>query len=378
MNKIINIVSAFAVILLMTACEGMMDIHKDYLEGGEKVYLSKPLSVNFRAGHDRVVAELVLYNSPNVKTVDISWNSGRDTQSTPVSLSTGLDTLLIPITGLEERAYTFTLVTTDAYGNHSLPFTGTSAAYGALFQASLNNQPIRQIDIAENGGQIQWVTSLDFLLSNEIQYVSKNGENLTVLVPAGVVAALPEAKVSSKVTYRSLFLPETTAIDTFYTEWSEYETAFPESILADKSTFTMVYFTSQSPQDGGYAMNVIADNNNNTFWQSAWNPLAYLPHTIVVDMGKSRHIVKVGLSRRSDVGDTKTVHVLVGPDYDPNAGTWKEIGTVFFPNDDRSLIRQVIDIEPTKDTEGRYMKLYFTDSYRSQYVAIAEIDVYID
>ncbi|GAP73357.1 hypothetical protein SAMD00024442_8_55 [Candidatus Symbiothrix dinenymphae] len=363
--------------MTLTACEGMMDVHKDYLEGGEKVYLSKPLSVNFLAGQGRVVAELVLYNSPNVKTVDITWdngNGGKDALSTPVSPSTGLDTLFIPITGLEEKAYTFTLVTTDAYDNHSLPFTGTGTVYDTLFQASTAHQPVLQIDLTETGGQLSWTPTLDYLLGSEIRYVSKTDETLTVFAPAGVSASLPDAKVASKVTYRSLFLPEPSAIDTFYTAWAEYETAFPANILLDKTTFVVLGVSSEATDGGGRFM--VNDNDPATYWQSAWNPLAGFPHWIILDMNESRHVVKVNLTRRPDQASNKTVQVFVGdiPTYGDAA--WKPIGSVVFPSSGSAQV--TLDVLPATDSQGRYIQVYYDDAYIVTYVSLAEIDVYID
>ncbi|GHT55007.1 hypothetical protein AGMMS49982_20470 [Bacteroidia bacterium] len=368
--------------MTLTACEGMMDVHKDYLEGGEKVYLSKPLSVNFLAGQGRVVAELVLYNSPNVKTVDITWdngNGGKDALSTPVSPSTGLDTLFIPITGLEEKAYTFTLVTTDAYDNHSLPFTGTGTVYDTLFQASTAHQPVLQIDLTETGGQLSWTPTLDYLLGSEIRYVSRTDETLTVFAPAGVPASLPDAKVASKVTYRSLFLPEPSAIDTFYTAWAEYETAFPANILLDKTTFVVVGVSDESTSDGHdrYGAN---DNDPATYWQSYWNPVGYagapFPHWIIFDLNESRHVIKVNLTRRPDQASNKNVQVFVGDDPAHDAATWKPIGAVLFPNG--NPLQQTLDVAPATDSQGRYLKVQYGDAYIDTYVSLAEIDVYVD
>ncbi|GAP71538.1 hypothetical protein SAMD00024442_134_2 [Candidatus Symbiothrix dinenymphae] len=382
MKTRINLVSAFAVILMMTACEGMMDVHKDYLEGGEKVYLSKPLSVNFRAGYGRVVAELVLYNSPNVKTVDISWNNGnggKETQSTPVSPSTGLDTLFIPITGLEEKAYTFTLVTSDAYGNHSLPFTDAGTVYDTLFQASTVHQPISQIVLTEDGGQLSWTESLDYLLGSEIRYASGSNDTLTVFAPADVSASLPNVKIGSKVTYRSLFLPEPSAIDTFYTAWAEYETAFPATLLLDKTRFGLVGVSSESSVDNCVGA-MANDNNTATYWQSYWNPVGYagapFPHWIIFDLNESRHVIRVILTRRSDQAATKTVQVFVGDDPAHDAVTWKLIGSVLFPNSNPP--QQTLDVVPATDSQGRYLKVNYIDSHQNTYVSLAEIDVYVD
>jgi hypothetical protein len=153
MKKIGNISFMLATLFFLFACDGMMDFHTKYLESGEIVYLPRPVSVDFLAGRERVLLRIELYNSPNVKTVDIFWNNGQDSIIVPVSSSTGLDTILINIPNLKEGSYTFTAWTTDAYGNHSLPTTGFSGSYGEMYQNSLSNQPVWQIFLTEDGGQ---------------------------------------------------------------------------------------------------------------------------------------------------------------------------------------------------------------------------------
>jgi hypothetical protein len=386
---------------IFASCESMMDIHKDYLKDGEIVYLPKPLSVSFRAGRDQVVAEVVLYNSPNVKTVDISWYNGRrdTTQITPVSASTGLDTLFIPITGLEEKAYTFTMVTTDADGNHSLPFTETGAAYGALFQSSLANQPIAKIDITEDGGQITWTPTLDYLLCSEIRYVTGSGGTASVTVPAGFAAALPDATAGTKVTYRSLFLPELTAIDTFYTAWVEYATAFPAMILLSKSRMQVLALSDETPSAVHWGdptipgKNCILDDERKTFWSSQWDGTPPgLPHWALIDLGVSRNIVRIEVTRRSgDWGvnfylpDTKTVVYYMSdaitdnpvyatygnPDSDDR---FTKLGEVEFEND-QNVITKTTDFAGT--VGGRYLLLYLPDAHGGQhYTSIADLVIY--
>jgi hypothetical protein len=380
MRKIINITLVLAACTVFSACENMMDIHQKYIEdGGEIVYLPKPLSTDFLAGKNRVVLRMALYNSPNVKTVDVYWNNGKDSVAVPVTLSAKLDTVFVSVPVSEEKAYTFTVYTSDAYGNRSLPVTGFGTAYGEMFQSSLVNQPVGRISLTEEGGLVQWSAPLENLLINEVRYLAKSNDSITVQTPIGINSLLPNIKAASHFDYRSLYLPEPNAIDTFYVDWVKYESTFPEMVLLDKSKF-IVLAASDASGDGG-GMTSIIDNDPHTYWHSDWWVAAPFPHWIIVDMGKSRSsICRIELWRRqfTEYTDTKTVQFLVSDNPAYNASTWRSIGSVVFSNV-RGADFQILNVTPGTDTSGRYLKLFMPDNNgRSTITSLSEMDVYIN
>ena len=56
---------------LFSSCENMMEVHKQFVEGGEKVYASKLDESNFFAGHNQVYFKFYMTNTTNIKTVDL-------------------------------------------------------------------------------------------------------------------------------------------------------------------------------------------------------------------------------------------------------------------------------------------------------------------
>jgi hypothetical protein len=381
MKKIVNILLILTLLTCLFSCEGMMDAHKQYVEDGEIVYMPKPETVEFLAGRYRVVLRIVLYNSPNVKSVDIYWDNKADSLIYPVTTSTGLDTFEIEIPDLEERSYTFTVWTTDAYKNHSLPIIGFSNSYGDLFQSSLVNQPIWKIALTEEGGEITWSSIVEHLVSAQIRYIDKEDNEQIVTTPSTVSTALcPNVKASSKFTYRSLFLPEKNAIDTFYVNWGEYETPFPEMLLLNKAEFTVLEVSSETASDGG-GMHKIIDNDLNTYWHSQWSGgNAPFPHWILLDLGSSRNICRIEIYRRmnSQFSDTKTVQFSVGDTPVWNSPSWKSIGEVVFSNVVGEN-QQILDIPSSVDTDGRYMRIFLPDNNgRQTYAAISEIYIYVN
>jgi hypothetical protein len=217
-NFIVSLIIAFCLI----ACEDMMDIHKKYVEGGEITYAPKLDSVQFLAGNNRILFQFWLKSAPNVRTVNLYWNSHADSLIIPVTPSAGLDSLSVFIENLEEQTYTFDALTTDIYGYSSLISSGISTSYGNIFQSTLNPRQINRILISSMEGTVSWYSSPVNLLATEVRYTDTNGEIQIIQTPANESSTIcPQADPASTFEYRSLFLPEPVAVDTFYVDWVE-------------------------------------------------------------------------------------------------------------------------------------------------------------
>ncbi|WP_082592066.1 DUF4998 domain-containing protein [Candidatus Symbiothrix dinenymphae] len=373
--------------ITLTACDGMMDFHQKYVEGGEIVYLPPPQSVEFLAGKDRVVVKIAFYNSPNTKSIDVYWNNAQDSliYLLPAPLSAGADTVYVSVPLEEEKGYNFTVYSTDAHGNRSLPSTGFGTAYGAMYQSSLSNQPMRRIALSDDGGMLQWSLKSEGLYSKEVSYRKNDNLDSVVTTPADTTTTiLPNAKSASQVTYRSSFLPEPTAIDTFYTAWQQYETPFPAIILLNKAHMTAVLCSSEQVNDGGGMQSILTDDPT-TFWHSGYQGTVHqYPHWIVVDMGKSHsNIVKIELFRRLGNTDTKNVNIYVSATLDapanPVVAPWQYLGNVLFTYDSSPLYEsETLDIPSGTDTSGRYLLLYLPDGNRAPYNSLSRLDIYTD
>src|SRR3546814_16295689 len=61
-------------------------------------------------------------------------NNGRDSVEVPINKTTGIDTVRVMIDNLQERIYTFEIVTYDNDGNKSVPSIGNGESYGDNYQ----------------------------------------------------------------------------------------------------------------------------------------------------------------------------------------------------------------------------------------------------
>lgn len=374
MKRIYSLAILATFILSFTSCEDFMDIHKEYIEGGEIIYAPKPDSVYFIAGKGRVLFNCRTYNAPNVRSIDVYWNDGLDSLIIPVELKTGYDSISVILDNLEEKSYTFNIQATDNFGHKSLFMTDFGTSYGDTYQATLNDRLIESLSLSDQEGTIKWYYAPQYLVRSEVRYVKKDGSQAIAKVPStDDLVLLPDVKSGSTFEYRSLYIPEAAAIDTFATAWKEYETPFSIEYKYDCSSWKVLSVSDVSTSEGG-GMDALIDDDLSTYWQSAYEDGdAPLPHWAVIDMQTPKKISRVELYRRSGNTDTKSVELYVSDQPDANTGNWTKIGIAVFDEGDSSSITLP---ETTGAGKGRYLKLLLPDSNREPYTSVAEVYVY--
>lgn len=373
MKRIYSLVVFVISVLFFTSCDDFMDVHKEYIEGGEIIYAPKPDSVNFIAGEGRILFNCRTYNAPNVRSVDVYWNDRLDSLIIPVELNTGYDSISVILDNMEEKSYTFNIQTTDNFGHKSLFVTSFGTSYGDVYRATLNDRGIKSLSLSDKEGTIEWYSAPMHLVRNEIRYKKNDGSQTTVKISSiDNLAKLPDVKPGSTFEYRSLYIPEEVAIDTFATAWKEYETPFPAEYKYDRSLWEVLSVSDVSTSEGG-GMAALIDGDLSTYWQSAYEGGdAPLPHWAVIDMQTSKKISRIELYRRTGNKDAKSIELYVSDHPDANAVGWIQIGTVVFEEGDSSSIT----IPGSIDMKGRYLKLLLPDSNREPYTSVAEVYVY--
>lgn len=207
-----------------------MDIHKEFIKDGEMMYAPKADSMAVYSGKNRIKIKSWVYNGKFVESVYFFWNSRQDSLVVPVSFNPGMDSVEIVIPDLKENAYTFELLTLDQRGVWSLPTSGFASAYGEKFQSLLSGRNIKSALINDGVGKISWNSPDEKLFCTEVQYTKKSEESVLVRSYQNESETICEdVDEHAGYKFRSLFLPEPTAIDTFYTEWSD-ELYFPAMI----------------------------------------------------------------------------------------------------------------------------------------------------
>ncbi|MGY0036732.1 DUF5013 domain-containing protein [Pedobacter sp. NJ-S-72] len=104
--------------------------------------------------------------------------------------------------------------------------------YGDLYQSSLINRGIAKAEMQADGSAlINWadVNSDAGSVSMDVKYTDVSGKLRDILVksvPTGLSTSLPNFKNGSGISYRTAYKPTTTAIDTFYVAYQNYNVKF--------------------------------------------------------------------------------------------------------------------------------------------------------
>jgi len=210
------------VAVLYTACTKQDDFKK-FVEGGEISYTGKLDSVKMFSGDNRVLLKGLFLADPKVVKCKIFWNNGQDSVVLPIVKKNAIDTLVYSIQNVTEGLQNFTIYTFDKVGNKSVPVYANARSYGDRYKASLSN---RGINLAQTGSD--GVTKIDWLgmdrltgvFATEVQYTNNSNQTVTIKAPIDATSTvLSNFKTSSTIKYRTLFLPDTSCVDTFKTDF---------------------------------------------------------------------------------------------------------------------------------------------------------------
>lgn len=359
---------------LFSSCGDFMDIHKEYIEGGEIIYAPKPDTISFVAGKGRILFRCRAYNSPNVKTVNVYWNDSLDSLIIPVSFNAGIDSIEQVLDNMPEKSYTFNVCMVDNFDHRSLTVVNFGSSYGDAYAETLNNRRIKNVSLTDKGGTVDWYSATEGLVRNEVRYVRNDGSTAVVPMPASQYSVTcPDVKAGSSFEYRSLYIPEEEAIDTFATEWIKWDEAFPAEYKYDRSEWEVLSCSDETASDGG-GMTTLIDDDLSTYWHSQWDGgNAPLPHWAVIDMQTPKKICRIDLYRRPGNTDAKTAQIFINDTPEADAAGWTLIAEGVFADTDKLQI----DLpSSTVTTQGRYLKIYLPDSNRDPFISLAEIYVY--
>lgn len=396
-----------------------MDVHKPFIEGGEKVYALSLDQSSFYAGQNRVYFKFYMANTTNIKSVDLYWDD--DSLIIPMT-SHGSGMISIP--AAEERSYSFKFRTTDVFGNHSLWKTGFGNSYGDYFQESLMNRSVKSFELTDNNsnGEITWFPPAANLVRSEVRYTDLNGQEQLVNIPIGENTTQCPGLGVNQFDVRSFFLPEPNAVDTFNTDWQHVTPVYKIPTTGWTIEYCNSWHGQPSLTGTSNMPHFIFDGNFNTFWHTSYSNYAEGTHpldptitrdpppfTIVIDMGEPAEIAKVDIYRRLSNNNTQTV-IAYAPaveddllseddfkwlgnvpvsytnhnffkDYSypgvENAN-WKELGRVEFPSTSFSTPEENLrEVDASsQNIKSRYVKLILPNTRSNGNVSISEVAIH--
>jgi hypothetical protein len=174
---------------------------------------------------------------------------------------------------LAEGSYAFSVYSYDTKGNRSEKTSTNRRAYGSVYQATLMNRMIKDtiFNSITKAAVITWDTSGKGTVASEIQFTDNTETHRTVMaLPGDVNTTLNAFKPGSMFAYRTLFLPEPTAIDTFSTAYDTLtiNTVQEGKILWDGNAVNgnIIWKVAQNIEGNG-TISVISDPTYGPVWK---------------------------------------------------------------------------------------------------------------
>lgn len=220
-NIYFNILISFIVIVVsLIGCKDMEDTYHEFVADGEKIYIGKADSIIVRGGENRAEISWLLISDPKVSSYKIYWNSRQDSVENSVIKTDNVDTVRVLLDNISEGTHHFEIITYDKYGNSSVPAQANGVVYGSKYQSSLLNRTYLNFERDKKNLVINWMPAETTLAGVELEYVDIDGKTVTRMIPAIIETySLPNFPVDGSFRYRSLFLPDPFAVDTFKTSY---------------------------------------------------------------------------------------------------------------------------------------------------------------
>lgn len=333
----------------LTACKKMDSTYKEYVIPGGYKYTGMANSAQVYPGYNRVKVSWLRGADPSVTSARIFWNNYADSVELNIPL-TG-DTISYIINNLLEQSYSFVIKTYDAEGNYSVPVEVVGESFGENYQTGLlNRYIISSIMETDVKMQITWGNPdiTGGANSTEVEYTNVEGEVKTKRFEVSdSKSAIEDYKAGTDYRVRTLYMPDSMSIDTFYTSYEVQKVIAIEKF--DKSIWTATA-DSEEPRDTPhlYKASRAIDNDVNTFWHTPWTVRTPFPHWLAVDMKSEKSVAFVELTCRQNnvLGITRfdiqgSVDGVTWVTYESNLTLLQQNATQRFIVNERPRVRHV-------------------------------------
>jgi len=199
------------------------------------------------------------------------------------------------VDNLAEKNYSFELITMNSQlTNRSIPFEVNTRVYGENFQESLVNRRLQSALKASASEPliINWFGEVEQSVNIHIHYLNTNDDTVDTLVSASEIQTVLH-DYKEQLTYRTLFKPEISAVDTFYTDFvnvtSRVEIAVPKNTFVRWNPVGIPYsdigndYRIENIWDGSYTFSPVS------FYVFAI-PGSTLPYSFTFDMGVTKKL----------------------------------------------------------------------------------------
>lgn len=211
-----------SVCIALCGCGNIEDTYKEFTEGGEIVYVAKADSLKAKGGNGRIELSWLLLSDPKVSRYVIYWNNYSDSISGSLIKTTDVDTVKVLLQNMPEEIIYFDVVQYDDWGHRSIKSSVAGQVYGENYQNTLLNRAYKKINFIQEGIEIEWASSSSNIIFVEAEYLNMNSEETRKILFSSSKRDTLFDVSSEGFRYRTAYLPEELAIDTFYCDYSSY------------------------------------------------------------------------------------------------------------------------------------------------------------
>jgi hypothetical protein len=360
------------IVLGMAACTKMDATYHDFWKNGEIFYPGSPDSIHVYSGKERIAINWILLGDPSAKKATIYWNNETDSIEVPIQrgAKNTADTMQV-ILDLPEGTYSFDIYTYDDHGNRSVVANAIGHSYGGTYINSLLSRLIKGASFANDTVMVLWGDPADETsVGSELRYEDTTGVSRQLFVsPFADSTVLTDFayKPGASISYRTLYVPDSTTIDTFYTAYHTAKVLGPRTLLS-KTGWT-VTASSYDQRNAARAPESAIDENISTIWVNQIVPATDFPHTITVDMGSiQQDIYGVSMYLTSRNEEPRLVDIYISD----NGTDWKLMGLFTM---EHKTSRQYINFQTSENL--RYFRATIEQPFgNTKNVVIPEIGVF--
>jgi hypothetical protein len=324
--------------LSISACKKQDSTYRKFVIPGGVNYAGKAINPYTENGHHRVRVSWLPSGDPNVVSARVYWNNYTDSVS--VDIPKSADTISVLIDDLPEKKYTFFVRTFNKKGERSIPVEVLGESYGEKYESGLLNRVVLSslmIPGTDNGlVNIQWGDAdiSNGAIATEVRYMQSSGSLKTVSLDVeSSELIIRDFKSGSKYSYRTQYRPDSTSMDTFFTQFVEQDNQELYGELP-KGAFKMVRLAGDAsdPNDpNDWAMNKLWDGRVAS--PGALAQSGSTPRTFTIDLGYEVELTKFILWQSPDriymSGNPRDFEVWGSDDPNPNGSwdNWTKLGT---------------------------------------------------
>lgn len=237
-NKLNFIVICFFTSIFFSSCDNMEDVHREYADKDEHIYLGKVDSLKAFSGLNRVKLTWYISSDPKIDSTVIYWNMKNDSIIKPFHRTTpSVQKDSIIIEDISEGTHLFECRNINENNESSLYSSVTGISWGDNFISNLSpriptllkfnpNTSIYTVDLSSTFKE-------DGIVYSQVKYTNKEGENINLTInKESKTVEMNKFPINTKFMLRSVFFFPEDGIDSLYTDYISYD--MPESAMPEK------------------------------------------------------------------------------------------------------------------------------------------------